>query len=335
VAVRPALAPVSVKAIRSILAPIDGLLFLMVFIWASNYTIVKIALRDIPPLGFNSLRLLTASALFLVALSVERAPRGQPVGSAGPGAGRRLFQSTRTLVARDWAAIAALGIVGHFIYQLCFLGALARTTVSNSALILGCSPVMVTMLSGALGHERVSRLHGAGALLSLTGIYLLAGRTAELSRETGVGDLLCLCAVVCWAVYTVASRPLLKRLSPLVVTGYSMAIGTVLYVPFGLQELRRLDWFGVGPSTWGALVFSAVFALFVAYLIWYTAVQRIGNLRTSIYSNGLPLLSMAIAAIWLGERIAGAQMIGAAAILCGVALTRFGAADLAAAPPEE
>jgi drug/metabolite transporter (DMT)-like permease len=87
----------------------------------------------------------------------------------------------------DWLSIATLGVIGHFIYQLCFMGGLSRTTVSNSSLILGTSPVAVAMLTSAVGHERVSGRHWVGAALSVGGIYLLVGHDASLSSQTLVG----------------------------------------------------------------------------------------------------------------------------------------------------
>ena len=305
----------------------------MILIWGANYSIVKTALSQIPPLPFNSLRLALASLLFLASLAVAGGHR-EPASVTGHQ-GWRAFPSARVLSGRDWLSITALGVIGHFVYQMCFMSALARTTVSNTSLILGTSPVAVAMLTSAVGQERVNRRHWIGAVLSVGGVYLVAGRGASLSGQTLAGDLLAICAVLCWTVYTVAARSLLERHPPLVVTGYTMAIGTALYVPFGLAGLRALDWRSVSLGAWSGLVFSAVFALYVAYLVWHTAVQRIGNLRTSIYSNMLPALAMVIAAIWLDEKISGSKVIGAAAILVGVGITRIDAAPGASAPPEE
>jgi drug/metabolite transporter (DMT)-like permease len=326
-----------VKAHRLLPTPTDALLLLMIVIWAGNYTIIKIALREIPPLAFNSLRLGLASLLFLTSLAVApvRSPTTRPDAPASARTRRRWFASARELSGRDWAVLAAVGVLGHFIYQLCFMGGLSRTTVSNSSLILGCSPVVVTFLSAAAGHERVGAWHWAGALLSLVGIYLLAGRGAEISRVTLTGDALCLAAVICWSIYTVASRPLLRRHSPMTLTGYSMAFGTLLYIPFGLAELRRLDWGAVSTASWLSLACSATFALYVAYLIWYSSVQRVGNVRTSVFSNLSPLLSVAIAAVWLGERFTPAALWGAGAIVGGVTLTRMGRPEETGQPPEE
>ena len=79
-------------------------------------------------------------------------------------------------------------------------------------------------------------------------------------------------------------------------------------------------------SAWslGLTVYSALFALCVAYTIWYVAVRQIGSARTSAYSNLIPVVAMVTAVLFLGEPIEVRKVIGAAAVLAGVALTRAG-----------
>ena len=67
-----------------------------------------------------------------------------------------------------------------------------------------------------------------------------------------------------------------------------------------------------------------MFALVVAYMIWYAAVQRIGSARTSVYSNTIPIFALAVAAIWLGEPLGAGKLVGAALVLAGVGLMRIG-----------
>jgi drug/metabolite transporter (DMT)-like permease len=71
---------------------------------------------------------------------------------------------------------------------------------------------------------------------------------------------------------------------------------------------------------------SSLLALALSYMIWYTAVQRMGSARTSIYSNLTPIVAMIVAAVWLGERISGQQLVGAGLILSGIAVTKLDAA---------
>ncbi len=43
-----------------------------------------------------------------------------------------------------------------------------------------------------------------------------------------------------------------------------------------------------------------------------------------MYSNLVPIVAMGVAAVWLGEALTVAKVIGATTVLGGVALTRFG-----------
>jgi drug/metabolite transporter (DMT)-like permease len=234
---------------------------------------------------------------------------------------------------RDWVRLAMLGTVGHFVYQMLFMAGIARTTASNSALIIGCSPVAVSIASALAGHERVPRAQWAGVVLSVVGVYLVVGVGAEFGGASLAGDLFTLGAVCCWAVYTVGSRSLLARYSPLTVTGLTMLAGTALYVPASAGQLAQIAWGRVPLWTWAATALSALLALNVAYLIWYTSVQRIGNVRTSAYSNFIPLIAIAVAAATLGEPIGASKLAGAGAILAGVLITRIAARRQATADP--
>jgi len=288
--------------VRLRLSRLDALLLVMTVIWGGNYSLIKSALAEVPPLAFNGVRLTLASLLFLAAI--------------------RMRNSAIRLSRRDWLGIVALAVVGQCVYQLLFISALARTSVANSSLIIACTPIFVALMTAGLGHERVTPWQWAGTLLSAVGIYIVVGRGAALSRASLAGDLMMLAAVLCWSASTVGARPLLARHSPLVVTGYSMAIGCVLYLPFAWPALREIAWRDVSARAWWAVVLSAVFALCVAYMIWYTALQRIGNTRTSIYSNMVPIAAMLVAWLWLGEHIGAAKLAGAAAILLGVGFTK-------------
>jgi drug/metabolite transporter (DMT)-like permease len=294
----------------------DVLLALMVLIWGGNYTIVKSALREIPPLPFNAVRLTIASVVFLALVAW-----GSRAAASSRGG---VFGTSGRVEAREWIRLAWLGIVGHLFYQLLFIYGLDKTSVANSALIIGCTPVTVALVTAAVGHERITRWHWMGGALSIAGLYLVAGRGAEVTRDSLVGDACMVGAIFCWAVYTVFSRPLLVRHSPLVVNAYTMAFGAGAFVLVSLPAISRVEWLAVSAGAWVALTLSAIFALNVAYMVWYAAVQRIGNATTAMYSNLVPVVAMGIAWVGLGERVQGLTLAGAAAILSGVVLTRFG-----------
>ena len=96
-------------------------------------------------------------------------------------------------------------------------------------------------------------------------------------------------------------------------------------MPAVSSHLRSLRLEDVSVVTWFTIVYSALFALCIAYTIWYAAVREIGSARTSIYSNLVPVVAMVTAVVFLGEALALRKLVGATAVLAGVVLTRVGA----------
>jgi drug/metabolite transporter (DMT)-like permease len=293
------------------LTALDAALLSMVLIWGANFSVIKYALRDFPESSFNALRLALASTVFLIAIRLQARHAARP-----------------PLTRQDWMRVVLLGVIGHLLYQVCFLAGVARTSVGNSSLIFGCTPVMVAILSAVAGHERIPLGRWLAAALSFGGIYLIVGHRATWDQTTIVGDVLVFLGMLCWSGYSVVSQPLLRRHSPLIVTGFSMTVGAVLYALMALPSFVTTKWSSISFFSWGLMVWSALFALGFAYIVWYTGVQRIGSSRTALYSNLTPIVAMIVAALTLGEKIGAIQVVGAIAILSGVFITR-----LVSAPP--
>jgi len=305
------------------LSRLDWLLLLMTIIWGTNYALIKSTFREIDPQAFNALRLVEASCVLVATSLFVR--RFRPVEN-GDVRGRReiasIFHTPAPVTRADWIRLTWLGLVGHCLYQFLFVGGLAKTSVANSSLIFAMTPIVISLLSAMIGHERPGALHWAGTILSLVGIYIVVGRGAHVSAESLRGDLMLFGCVLCWSIYTIGARPLMVRHSPVGVTALSMAIGTIAYVPLAAPVLQRTEWAAVSPLTWLKLVYSALFAICVAYTIWYAAVREIGSARTSVYSNLPPIIAMLTAYLWLREPLGLMKIAGAAAVLAGVALTR-------------
>jgi drug/metabolite transporter (DMT)-like permease len=312
------------------LSRLDALLLLMTVIWGTNYALVKTVFRELDPQAFNALRLVLASAVMVSASVIvrrRRTARADPSADA-LGVVASIFHTPAPVTRRDLIRLAWLGVVGHCVYQYLFVGGLAKTSVANGALLVSATPVVITLFSSIGGKERIGALHWAGTLLSLLGIYIVVGRGAHLSGASLQGDLMLMAAVVCWALYTIGARPLMVRHSPVGVTALSMLFGTMIYVPLAAPNLARVPWATISTIAWVKLVYSSLFAICVAYTIWYAAVRAIGSARTSVYSNLLPIVAMITAYLWLHEPIGASKIMGAAAVLAGVALTRMGQARL-------
>lgn len=284
----------------------DWLLLLMVLIWGSNFSIVKVALRDFPEVAFNATRLFVAMTVYLAIIF------------ATP-----MRATVKSLTRRDWIELAWLGSIGTFLYQFCFVSAVKRTSVGNGSLIIGISPIVIAVMSAVVGHERIRPVRWLGIVVAMFGLYLVVGRGVDVTAQSLRGDLLMMGGVICWATYSVASQSILKRHDPLLVIGLTFSIGAVLYVLTTTPMLIAIDWDAISGFSWLMMLISALLALNLSYWIWYTGLKRLGGSRTSVYSYLTPVVAMIVAAIWLDEPISANQLAGAGAIFAGLVITRF------------
>jgi drug/metabolite transporter (DMT)-like permease len=144
----------------------------------------------------------------------------------------------------------------------------------------------------------------------------------HLGGPTLVGDLLTLAATLCWASFTVLSKPLLSRYSPIKLITLTMVLGTVPFLALATPTLVAQDWSRVTATGWLGLLYSYSLAIVAAYIVWYTSVQRVGNARTAIFSNLTPVVALIAAWLLRGETLAPLQFIGAAVVLLGISLAR-------------
>jgi len=277
----------------------------VILFWAFNLTVVKVGLREIQPLAYNLIRFVSASIILLLLTRLRE----------GPIRVRR----------EDVGRMILLGVIGHTAYQICFIVGLAHTTASSAALLFGSSPVVVAILSRIAGHERISLTGAGGALLGFYGVYLIVGGGGDIPGPAGsslLGNVLIVGGVVCWALYTVLARRMLQHYSPLRVTSVSLSIGTILLIPPALPQTLRQDWGAVSGMTWAGLAYSILFALVISYVIWYRSVKKVGNLKTAVYSNLVPVFGTLFSVWLLHEQLTAGLWLGAACILAGIILTR-------------
>jgi len=285
----------------------DVFMLLAILIWAVNFPLIKIALREFSPLAFNGIRLTFASTVLIIFL---------------------LFSKQGLSVAKkDIWKLVVLGIVGNTVYQLLFIHGINLTTASNTSIIMAMTPASVALLSSVFKHERVHWAAWLGIALSFAGFYLVITKqpgTFALSWENLRGDIMIFFGNLVWAIYTVFSKPLLGRISPLKWSSLTLAIGTMFYIPICIPAFIKQDFQQVSLKAWAILIYSGIFALAVSYVIWYVSVKRVGNSKTAIYGNLTPVFTIIFASFLIAERINIWQAAGTAILLIGVYLTRSG-----------
>jgi drug/metabolite transporter (DMT)-like permease len=285
-------------------------LLTLTLVWGVNFSVVKVLLDRLDPLALNALRFPMAALVLWVLL------RRLPKTALQPGHRLR---------------IVTLGLLGNVAYQVAFIVGIDHTLAGNASLLLATSPVWTVMLSALVGHEHPNRWVVIGSTSTLVGmVFVVLGRGESLSLGAGtlLGDGLMVGAALLWAVFTVGSAGAVKVYGSIRVTAWTVWIGTPMLVLIGLPSLLSTDLRTLTAWSWAGITYAGVFSVGVAYLLWYRGVQRLGNSRTAVYSNLVPVAALITAWAWLGEVPTAMQLLGAAVILGGLFLTRWGGYSL-------
>ncbi len=79
----------------------------------------------------------------------------------------------------------------------------------------------------------------------------------------------------------------------------------------------------MSPGAWVGVAYAGFLSIGLAYLLWYRGVERLGNNRTAVYSNLVPVAALLTAWLWLGEVPTAVQLLGAVVILSGLTTARL------------
>jgi drug/metabolite transporter (DMT)-like permease len=278
-------------------------MILVVLFWGVNYSAIKGALPLIPPLAFAALRFGAGSLFLAWALA-----RGEGLRLPPPPLRRPLV----------W-----LGLLGNTGYQLCFMLGLARTSATNTSLLLAAMPTLVTAVAAALGLEQFSTRRILALLLATVGVVSVVVAGSQPGRAGNIaGDLLILAGVLCWTGYTIGLRRIGRQMSPLALTSWATFTGTPGLLLAGAPALVDTAWGRVSSTAWAGLAYSTLASLVAAYVLYSDAVQRLGAGRTVLYTCATPLVATAAAVLALGEQPTWGHLAGGVLIAAGVVLGR-------------
>lgn len=285
---------------------IDVLLLSVAFMWALNFSFAKISLRDIDPMSFNAMRFLLSTLLMWLFLWMR-----------GPWVPIR---------KGDWIPLILLGLMGNTVYQLLFIFGLDYTFSANAAVMLGTIPVWVAVTSHLFSDEKMTRWKALGVTLAFLGVMvILLGKPERisLSSETFVGDLLTLGSAFVFGYYSVLSKGFLRYYPPLQLTTMAMTVGGMSLVFAGIPWVVSLNFGQIPLIAYAGAVYSGLFSVGIAYIIWNYALVHVGAVRTAAYQNLVPVLGLIFGYIILAEALTAVQYIGALVVIAGIVITRW------------
>jgi drug/metabolite transporter (DMT)-like permease len=232
----------------------------------------------------------------------------------------------RRLTPRALGRLAAAGILGLVGYNLPVTLGLRWLPAATAGLLLATEPVWVLIVGKVFLGERGGARAWLGSAVALGGVAVLAG-PATLTGAGGVRALagagLVLAGTLAFAAYTIVLRPLSQAYGAVPATAASTVVGAVPYLAFagtlsgpGLAQLPA--------PVWGEVAFLALGSTVAGMLLWNRAVLAAGSARVSPLLYLEPVVSVAAAAVLLGERVPAATVAGGLLVMAGVVVSGTG-----------
>ena len=291
---------------RGKLAPAHGLLALaVVAVWGSNFVVIKVGLRDLPPFLFAALR------FFFCAIPFAFFLRRPPV---------------------RWRWLAAYGaLLGAGQFGVLFYAMRADIPPGLASLVIQVQVFFTIGISVALFGERVSNATLLGGAVSAAGLGMIAARTDATVTHPGVA--LVLVAALSWAGANISVKCAAREVkAPIDMVAFIAwaslfamppLIGLSLLLEGPAAALHALS--AAGPAAWGAVFWQVVANTLFGYAAWSWLLTRYDAAVVSPYSLLVPVLGMASSAALLGETLGGYKLVAFALVLGGIGIHAVGA----------
>jgi drug/metabolite transporter (DMT)-like permease len=298
---------------RSLLTPLAA--FCVALAWSGSWITGKLAVSSAPPLEVSTARFVIAAIVLAVIAIATRTDLGR--GSLRP--------------------VVLAGVFGYFGYNAFVFVGLTMAPASDGALIVPTLIPVLTAIAASFVGERLTATKLAGFAVASAGAVLViaGGQTSEeISSRRLVGDVLMLLGAGCWAIYTVLGTIALRSRSPLAVVTIAAPVGAALLVPLGFFEKGYSDLAGWTTGVWLNVLYLALAGSVASFILFYWVVRRVGAGVGAMTSYFVPVLTLVMAVVFLGDRPQPLQLVGGVVILAGVRFATLGLARDSQPMPE-
>jgi drug/metabolite transporter (DMT)-like permease len=265
-------------------------------LWASAFSVAKLAVADCPPLLVLTARFLLAAAVMLGGATIFRAP----------------FKLSR----RDVLIFAVLGIANQAAYLgLSYVG-IRSISSGLAALVISASPVLTAALAAVFLNERMTWRKLAGLLLGIGGVAFVVEHRLAGGVEHSVGIVFTIAALISLTAGTI----LFKKLAPAgglwIGNGVQSLSAGLVTLPFAFT----LESVGDIVPSWrliASVVYLALFVSIFAYILWFHLLKVSSATAAGSYHFMMPPLGMLFGWLLLGEHVALSDMIGIVPVAIG------------------
>lgn len=278
-------------------------LILAMLLWASSFIALKFAFKTYDPLIVIFGRMLVASICFIIV--AKRVTKAFHYRSG------------------DYKLLLFMALCEPCLYFIFEAKAVENTTASQAGMITAMLPILVMIGAALILKERIGGRAWLGAMLAVAGVCWLTLSSTPTTDAPNpmLGNSLELLAMLCATGYTIAMKALTERYSPFFLTALQAFAGCFFYFPILFLPSTRLpESFHLAPGL--AILYLGAVITLGAYGLYNYGLKHVPANKAASFVNLIPIFSVFLGWLLLGETLTSSQAIAGGIIMAGVYLTQ-------------
>lgn len=237
---------------------------------AGSFSLGALAANEVAPAALNAVRFAIAALVIGAAALVTT---GLP----------------REAMRAPWRYVVLGGLFAAY-FVLMFEGLKTAPPVSAAA-VFTLTPVLAAGAGYMLLRQMMTpRIAGALALGAAGALWVIfrADPVALMAFEIGRGELIYLAGCAAHAVYTPLVRKLNRGEAPVVFSFFTLLGGLGVLFVWGWRDLMETDWVALPPIVWVTILYVAVAASSMTFVLLQYATMRLPSSNVMAYTYLVP-----------------------------------------------
>lgn len=273
--------------------------------FAANYSAIKYFTGNhyVGPFGINIIRIGISVILFWILF---------------------LFAPVKTKIdKKEIPAFLLCAFTGLALNQMLFIKGLSYTFSIHASLLTLITPILITVIAAFVLKESITIAKILGLILAATGAIILISTREITAKGENVflGDMLVICSAVAYTLYFITVKPLMLKYSPIDVMRWVFTFGFFMILPACINEFSQITWHVFTLKDYILLFLIAVPGTFLAYIFNVYGIKILNASIAGAYIYSQPVFAVAVAMIFLKEKLLPHKILAALLIFAGVYLS--------------
>jgi O-acetylserine/cysteine efflux transporter len=270
---------------------------LLVMFWGSAFGAIKISLEYAPPVLFAGTRSILCGAVMTVAA---------------------LIWGGEANLRRNWPVYLLLAVFNVVLFMGLQTLTILHMPSGTAAVVIYLQPILVGLLAFLMLDEPLSAAKVVGLLLGFSGVVLVSvGSMSGASLGTPLGVAFGVASAVSWALGTVYFKKYGERFSTLWAVAAPFLLGGIFLTGLGLalEPVSEISWNQTFVVSW---LYASLVGTALAWMLWLGLVKAGEASRVSAYVFFVPIVSVLLGVLFLGETLSSLLVVGAALVVSGI-----------------